>query len=348
MKRGSALTLETVIVFILVAIAFLLVLGFVYYGDIFSSSKSDICHLSVIERASLRGGLQTIVPLQCVTEKVCLHDRRSEECSSFAGEKDVRDVFLTSDSVSAARAIEQTIADEMLACWKMMGEGKIDVFYSGVLAYYNLEKQSVGCLICSRLGFSFDDQNKESILGNVNIQRYLQETQAPGSRYTYLENFLGAGVKATVVPTEEILGAQGKALNGGESDDLKIVSFDRERDEMAVVFTQIHTDTSSDVAAKLIGLGATAGGAVLFTPVRRVATKFILTLPGAIVAGSAVAGVTLYTLHEAYKGRAAAASYCGPFVSDSTKSSAGCSVVQVVPYDRGTINQLCGYIEGAP
>ncbi len=332
-----------VVSIVLLLVAFLFVFFFVLYLK--PSSSKDICHFSVLSRGSISENAQSIVPLRCTTEKICLSS--GEDCSVFSGEKGVQRVSLGGDSLQAARVIEKSIADSMLDCWTTMGEGKLDIFSEGVLAHYNLKPSSVGCLICSRLGFSLRENQKEEVLRNVNIQRYLQTTQVYGGRYTYLEHFLGPGVKTFVAPTKETLELQGRAV-GGTDSGVKIVPFGSGLDEMAVVFTQIHTDTSKGVFDKLIQLGATAGGLVLISPVGRVATKSFLTLPGLLVGGVAAAGVTIYAFDNAYQGRVTAATYCGPFVSDTQKSGEGCSVVQVVPYDKNTINQLCGYIEGNP
>ena len=49
---------------------------------------------------------------------------------------------------------------------------------------------------------------------------------------------------------------------------------------------------------------------------------------------------------NAYAGQLMASGYCGQFTSVA-ESKEGCSVVQTVPYDFKTINQLCsGGIDG--
>lgn len=163
--------------FIVVAIALVVILG----ED--ELQQRELCHLSIVERATVPRVLERVIPLQCFTEKICVTTDKKNKCKQFAGESNIRyvevdipkigeknffgqstDKKLLEKYENAVKTIEMEAANAMYDCWTMTGEGKLDIFTSsGSIAADLLsevdEDVAVAeinpkCIICSRISFS--------------------------------------------------------------------------------------------------------------------------------------------------------------------------------------------------
>src|SRR3989344_3961445 len=106
-KKG--VTAAMIIEVVLVIAAMLILLGVVFYFyDLPKQSKKDICHLKVVERATIPTSAQNLVSIkECETEKICLS--LGEDCDEqFLAEKEVQKLKLPSNNPQeAARQIEE-------------------------------------------------------------------------------------------------------------------------------------------------------------------------------------------------------------------------------------------------
>lgn len=302
----------------------------------------ESCHFSVLARATAPLGTH-VLPLKCTAEKICITGELFGTCEQFAGEKNVRRVRVNAQNVDeAARVIERESANAMYDCWSMMGEGKIDVFaHRGAASTaasdlfdidFTFKITRPTCVICSRLaldvnGFS-SNENFNAITSRVDANRYMAETQVPGSSLTYLQTF-----------TDRSIGSYPASFL--ENTDVSSTN------ELAIVFAQTKTSLSPEEAFKGAAIGSFAiGGAGLLSSAGSILTKVIGAGPALLInlGQSLVTGG--FSANSAYQSQMISAAFCGPF-GDDEDAKLGCSIVSPVAWNAEKINAFCsGGLEG--
>ncbi len=333
-KRGE-LTSSQIVGIVILIIGFVIVLIFMLlYLDLENYSEDEICRLSVITRATAPEAVQRFAPLKCTTEKICLSQNKKDCANEFKGEKNVADsVQLSSDAQKAADKIEETIANKMYDCWKMMGEGKLDILGGsaldifGVVGWDKLGGKDSSCIICSRVSLK---NVPPEVKSKIDLNDYLEKTSVPdGSGDTYLEKFTDHRIKS--YPKEF------------EADFTKE---SQQPDEIDILFMQILTpETPGEVFAET-GVKSAAfvfgAGTAVF--------PFKIALLGKITALSVLAGATTggVAALQTWRNRNIAAGYCGEFTSVE-KGRAGCSIVTGFDHSQSeSINEFCAVLEGNP
>ena len=216
MNKKGDLTSTQIITLVIAIIGFGIVLIALFLVNLGGYTAEETCHLSVLTRATAPSALQGAVPLKCVAKKICLGNSASSGCEAqFAGEQNVEYVKLKGTKDEMRRQIEEVSANAMYDCWKMMGEGKLDIFGSyakeaGITAI------GTTCVICSRVAVDngvnktilteFERDSNGSIvndsngnpktIGGVDINNYMATHQVPGSSLTYLQTFTDRGVSS--------------------------------------------------------------------------------------------------------------------------------------------------------
>jgi len=216
MNKKGDLTSTQIITLVIAIIGFGIVLIALFLVNLGDYTAEETCHLSVLTRATAPSALQGAVPLKCVAKKICLGNSASSGCEAqFAGEQNVEYVKLKGTKDEMRRQIEEVSANAMYDCWKMMGEGKLDIFGSyakeaGITAI------GTTCVICSRVAVDngvnktilteFERDSNGSIvndsngnpktIGGVDINNYMATHQVPGSSLTYLQTFTDRGVSS--------------------------------------------------------------------------------------------------------------------------------------------------------
>ncbi|MEK6854959.1 MAG: hypothetical protein AABX73_01940 [Nanoarchaeota archaeon] len=334
-KRGE-LTSSQIIVIIAAIAGFVIILFFLLnILDLGNYGEDEICHLSVISRATAKETAQQLVPLQCSTKKNCLTSN-SKECKEFLGENSEK-ITLQKNPEKAAEQIEKTIAESMYECWRTMGEGKISIF-SKASEQYGITPDELTCVICKRIALNLEETEKNNILEKVNINEYIKNTQTPDSSLTYLEAFTDKGIKSPVLQTEEITEEWNKLKNSGS----EIIEFKSNTNELAVVFAQIKPPSYESTLSSIVFLGGTAAGAAFLSPFK----KALLHPAGFVMVVAGAAGITLISMSNVNEGKTTSIGYCGKFTTNNEKASEGCSSILVLPYERATINKICTNIEG--
>lgn len=355
-KRGDIATYQIVIT-ILAVLAIIIILIFYFAFKDTTNVSDNICHLSALTRATSPEAASSYVPLKCTTKKICLTMSGSGKCAdSFAGEQDVTTVILPSDALSAARVIEQTSADAMYSCWSLLGEGKLDLFgnfksYSGLWLDFNNIKPY--CVVCSRVAID-NSVPKTTVLDKVDIYTYMKRNVPVGQSLTYLQLFTDKQFNAYPVVDQRLF--QEKIVNDSGNTQISFT-----RSEIAFLFMQIKTKSAGQVLSNLGTVGAiTIGGSFLTGPARSAAGAIIFAggAAAAIYKIAVVGGIATQAAINAYSGQVMAAGYCGEFSSENADSkswwngnvgtSGGCSLVESVPYNAQSINQICGTIDGNP
>ncbi|MFQ5531713.1 MAG: hypothetical protein ACE5ES_03805, partial [Candidatus Nanoarchaeia archaeon] len=174
-QKKGALTQQQLISIILLVVGFSIVL-FAFPKILFSGTiDREVCHESVILRATAGeiGPLDVAtdtVPLKCKTRDICLTSKffGKGECRDEFGEKGYDTVRIRGDEKDQETLVKQTIAREMADCWAMMGQGKIQVFAKELLGLPSTSSKGV---ICSK--FAFDNTIKEELNEVSGLEEYL-------------------------------------------------------------------------------------------------------------------------------------------------------------------------------
>ncbi|MBS3089233.1 hypothetical protein J4402_05705 [Candidatus Pacearchaeota archaeon] len=328
-KRGD-MTAPAIITLVLAITAFgILLIVLIYIASDFKNYSSDeVCRLAVLTRATAPSGA-SYVPLKCTTKKICITNDKN--CAEFAAEKNPEEKKIskecTENTCKAAREVEKEITNAMYDCWNMMGQGKLSLF-STAAQDAGFNPSVVTCVICSRLAFNLADE--KNVLGKVDIQNYIKNTQVPGSSLTYLQTFTDRSVNSYAPLSEKI---QTTPVD---------VTFQTQTTELAVVFSQVQPGDYKKALEGIISLGATAAGAAFVTPL-------IPKGQALVVIGLATTGAAIYSMSSLhYSKNVISAGYCGTLTSDKKEARNGCSAIQVIPYETAAINQICKQIEGTP
>jgi len=357
-KKGE-ITSFHLVALIIAIVGFAVVLILLFSLEFESFSGEEVCRLSVLSRATTPLSVQGYVPLQCTTKKVCITDNTSGKCEQFAGEKGVVKVTLPNDEVEAAEVIERKSVEAMYKCWKMMGEGKLDLFaepieinmWGNVEGFLNLDRGGPTCVICTRVALDKDlvykkdsdgkftkdiTERFQKISNYIDVNGYISAEGPKDSKKTYLRLF-----------TNDQIGELEKEFTDEGSKKVGT-------DQIGIMFMQIK---SAEDPATAAGKGAVAvvgvilGGSFALGTTGSLAKMAvshpIVALVGLVAGVGGTAGLKAY---GAYQEQLLSASYCKEFSGkESEKNKLGCSVVAPVDYNNiAEVNKLCWKIEGNP
>ena len=221
MNKKGDVSAAQIITIILVIIGFAIVALWFYLVNFGGYTDKDICKLSVLTRATSPGVAQSLVPLKCKAQKICITETsKKDSCkgvNEFAGEEDIVYVNLKGNVEDKREIIESTNADAMYDCWSRMGEGKLDLFGS---LEKNLGFGSVtsSCVVCSRVVidksvgddvlYTTDKDGKK--VSAIDVKDYMKSQQIPGQSLTYLQALTDKGVNAYSNPAPESPDAENK------------------------------------------------------------------------------------------------------------------------------------------
>ena len=169
-KKGELATQQIVMLIILIT-SFAILLFLLVRLDLGKTTEKEICHNSVIARGSsvLPEGS---IPLDCRRAYVCIS--ADGTCKQMT-KPDLK-------KVKTEEEVYNILAEEMVTCWWMFGEGKVD-YVKGDLFEQNY------CSICSQI--AFDDSITE-LFGADTIDKgefygYLASNNVSGRGITYSE-----------------------------------------------------------------------------------------------------------------------------------------------------------------
>jgi len=156
-NKKAEISTSFLISFIILVIGFAIILYIILSFNWAGTIDRETCHESVVYRSLNVKFIEAgrVVPLKCETEKVCF-TMSGDDCSALTStEKNpVRKVKLSSNKDIAKEKVESEIAESMVNCHWMLGEGKLDFMPHNNLEWEN-EKTNYG-LICTR--FAFDEK----------------------------------------------------------------------------------------------------------------------------------------------------------------------------------------------
>ena len=237
MKRRGALGPDRIALIVLAIVGFGLA-GLFLWG-VFENKgleNRELCRLSILSRATVPSVAEDAVPLNCFTEKICITIDKGffdfvnpsaigggekTDCKQFVGESNVRTVEVKMDGnlenqKKTLDTIQREVANAMLDCWTMTGQGKLDIFTSGVSKEVSdkvinsiadgldlsFEDVKPRCIVCSRVAFSdallIADKELSGegsgILDRIDYNTFLSEQRPTQGSLKYAELFTDESV----------------------------------------------------------------------------------------------------------------------------------------------------------
>jgi len=369
-NKKAELTSKYLVYIILLVLGFLIVL-FLYWQISWTGNvNKEVCHQSVIIRGTLPsfGGAKEYTPLKCKTEKICITAGLiGGKCEDSFGEKE----SVTKVKVKDIEQIEKFLAQNIIDCWSMMGEGKVLVNTDWITQEYGLGDISSSCVICSRIAFDEQGLEKAEIteeqLVNIDVLNYMATHYISGKEITYLDYIgqsHGAKISIKQPSKEEIIGEISKTteeLNdgseGNKQEDVEKVLKDNilstgenknaKAGELAILFMQIRAPGHAEVLKNTgLALAGSAGASFALAPATTIkaivalAEAWFITLP---VAAIFIAGQQINVEYNKY----VSAGYCGDIMIGN-EAKEGCSVVRTLDYNEEDISKYCTFIESIP
>ncbi len=354
-KIRGEITSSQLVSFILVLVGFIILL-FVFYQFGFSGLvDSEACHSSVILRATasqiVTSAVQGYVPLKCQIKKLCVTSKLfgSGTCDSFIGTKGV-----TKAKVSDVEDVNRLISQEVVECWKMMGEGKVDLF-TQTKANFGLGNVYPTCVICSRIAFDKESLAKNNIdLSKVDPKVYMETHKVPDQEVSYTEYLSGSPGKFKIDTDSLTAPAKITIPKDDNKEEVFInaevensVSEEATTEELAVLFMQISAPPASKVL-KNLGLGAAGFGTLAILNAPKATWnigRLCFTGVGSIVCGGIAILLGGTVASNIYSNRELSAGKCEDVLAGQEGRN-GCSVVRVIPYNMTNIAKYCSVIEG--
>ncbi|MBM3246938.1 hypothetical protein FJZ17_00130 [Candidatus Pacearchaeota archaeon] len=357
-KRKGEITIAWIVTIVLLVLGFMMVLIFFYNLGGTGAMDREVCHQSVIFRATIPESTQGFLPLKCKTNKICITSGLlGGECADFIGEKGITRVRVRNEE-----QIEQIYAQEILDCWSTMGEGKLNLFSQTLAKNFGFGTVSPSCIICTRIAFDKSRiKEPEFDFSKIDVGSYMITHKVPGEEKTYMEYISGAGglynfkdsLNSDISFGDFNYQKDGNTLKSEGSsikpEDLKepVSDYSAFNKESAIVFMQISapqygTSLKNSATALLGGYGASRVLAPTWT--KQLASGLFKNPLVALI--SAAVGIGLQQSNVAYN-RQITASYCGDSkIGDDTYE--GCSVVRSVDYNVSEIAKYCSNIESIP
>ncbi|MBD3252686.1 hypothetical protein GF386_03075 [Candidatus Pacearchaeota archaeon] len=341
-KKGIAIA--TIIAIIIAILGFVILLFFLSQLGWGRNVDREICHQSVVYRATLPeiGGAKDYVPLRCKTQKICITSG-SGECQEYKGFKSVKKINVRDED-----EIEKLIAQEIVGCWQMMGEGKLSLFSDWFAKSFGFKPVTSSCVICSRIAFDKESLKRSGIDSDkIDVMDYMITHKMPGKEFSYYVYLTGQSGKMSI--DRKLGSVELKDPESGEENDLEIhlkEAEESEFQEISVMFMQVYSPSYGSVLKNdlTVLLGGTAGSFVL-APVftSRILGKAALS-PWT---WTVLAIVGAYQMGTVAANQAVTAGYCGD-ISVGKDSKLGCSVVRTVNYDAEDVSKYCSVIESIP
>jgi hypothetical protein len=354
-KKKAEMSSTMLVSVILLVISFGILILVISKLNFNTQSEYETCHLSVVERGSLLDvfNLKEAAPLSCRTKKICVRGDElidKEKCGEFENVKSVDYANVKSND-----QVEKLISEEMVTCWRMMGEGRISL-YSDVSADYGIGDVSSNCVICSRIAFNEKTLEKKGVgLKDINVLNYMITHKIPGQNMSYYSYLSGDSPVKISVKDNLIIPIKNET--GGIENinvDLKNIRTEEgsEADEVAILYMQISTPTKMG-ALKNVGWTALGVGTATFVgggPLAWIAKKALSVCKtgyGALACAGIATIAISYQQINAELNRGVVAGYCGD-VAVGENARNGCSVVRTVKYDVQDIKKYCSVIESIP
>ncbi len=199
-KKGDMVSAWTITIAILV-LGLVIVLIFLFNSLNPTIVTDEVCHQSVIFRATLPAIGQNFMPLKCQTKKICITTGmfHSANCSDLKGETGITTMRINSNKAVGEEQIAKIYAEETFACWQMMGEGKVNLFTQFYADTFGVGGVYPSCVICSRIAFDEKALVDSGIdLNNIDIEGYMLTHKAPNREISFYQAIAGESGKFSI------------------------------------------------------------------------------------------------------------------------------------------------------
>ncbi|MEM4230556.1 MAG: hypothetical protein QXF25_01645 [Candidatus Pacearchaeota archaeon] len=366
-KKKGDISAAVIVSILLLIVGFGILLTFIL--RIYSSDIVDreVCKESVVLRGISGGATPSglganFVNLRCKTQKICV-------TSGLIGgkcEENFPQQTVLKKKVKSESAIEKLIADEILACWDMMGQGRLTLFTPGWKAQFGIGTSDVysSCVICSRIAFDEETLKSKGInLSKVDVYKYMLTHKVPGKDFSYAQYIAGGSPAGVSVMGKEKMKElsnsfkediekqqiEGKNIELVDITEVEQQPLTKKSGEIAVIFMEISTPSGKNVIENtLVAIG---GGAAIvsFLPgsglVLKVASKALANPYVAFAVAVGVVGFVGYQTWNVYQNYNTAFSYCSDTKFENEEGYYGCRALRVIVYDEESIKQFCNIIE---
>ncbi len=173
MKKKGELTTQQIVMLVILVTSFAVILFFLFRLNLGKETDQEICHNSVV----MRGNSvlpKDAVSLNCKTNYVCITEDGT--CEGLI-KPEVK-------KVETENEVYEVLANEMVDCWWIFGEGKVD-YVGGDFKHNNY------CSICSQILFDDSLKNlkevKDGKISKDELYDYLGKTNMNGKEITYSE-----------------------------------------------------------------------------------------------------------------------------------------------------------------
>jgi hypothetical protein len=194
-KRGDInWFIVTIIISLLTLAVFLIVIIAFPFQETLDRTA---CKESVILKATLPGDkvpAKEFINLRCKTRKVCVTLDSKGNCTSLGETFDTLRLTATEDAAKKEQ-IKMLVSREMIDCWEMLGEGKLEIFSRAwVWDSSNLSKG----IICSRI--EFDDSilsgkdkvdSQDDLKKVTGLMDYMLVHKVPNNNVSYMDFLRG-------------------------------------------------------------------------------------------------------------------------------------------------------------
>lgn len=366
-KKGIAQTTVVGVILLIIGVGILLM--FLYRIQYSELAATEVCRESVTLRAASLGAtykFAELVPLNCKTSKICITN--GGECkSNFPGETILTKKVKTSNDISKA------IADQVLNCWDMMGQGRLGLISEDIWTKFGAGNTGAYCVICSRI--ALDKETLKTDMDKADVYSYMATRTVPGKDFTYAQYIAqGSPTGVAITRPEQISGELAETtyvakLGELPADKITLIS---EADKTKMILSNIKLAENKDpelavMYVQVAGKGlkdslqnsALAAGTVFLSPVGKVATVTVTAIAavigapvlvvGLVVGAIAVVGVGGAEAYFAYRNYDTSMGYCGDVsFGKGYGENFGCNAVRVVPYNLENLKSQCTIIESIP
>ena len=202
MNRKGEITTQQIVLLIILLVSFVVILFLLFRLSPGKETAAEVCHNSVIMKGTPGVPADSTV-LKCSREYLCLsYDGSCDKMTKPQIEK-----------VKTKEEIFSVLATEMVNCWWMFGEGKVDYIGKDFFLRDNY------CSVCSQIAFD-DSLNKIQGLNNElskdELYDYLATTKMPDKEINYAEYLFG---------TNDINRLKSEALKGEDESQITASTF---------------------------------------------------------------------------------------------------------------------------
>jgi hypothetical protein len=177
MNKRAEMTTQQIVMLVILLTSFAVLLFFILGLNIPDISQKEICQSSV----QLAGKESFFGKIDCKTDYICISG--GGECKDFTA-KTTKKVDLN-DKENIENNVMRILADEMVDCWWMFGEGKVN--------YANKDAtDKIVCAVCAEIAFDEKLREKVSLIPYDKFKNFLKTTiKNKDTKQTYFDYLEG-------------------------------------------------------------------------------------------------------------------------------------------------------------